>query len=91
MANMGIKEEIKEEVQDLDKRMTEERSKTDGTRLGLVDLLTEKVMSRKLLVWGVATTLLLLQKITPDQWVSVSLGYVGIEGFADMASKWRGN
>jgi hypothetical protein len=71
--------------------MTEERTKTDGTRLGVIDLLTEKVVSRKLLVWFVSTALLMTQKITPDQWVAISLGYVGVEGFSDMAAKWRGN
>jgi len=44
MANMGIKEEVKEELSDLDKRMTLERKKLDGSRLGLVDLVTEKFL-----------------------------------------------
>jgi len=89
MANMGLKEEIVEEVKDLDKRMTEERQKTDGSRLGVVDLVTEKFMSRKLLVWVTATVLLVTAQITPDEWTAITLGYVGVEGFADMASKWR--
>lgn len=89
MANMGLREEIKEEVQDLDKRMTEERAKTDGSRLGVIDLLTEKIVSRKLLVWVTATVLLATAHITPDEWTAITLGYVGVEGFADMAVKWR--
>ena len=51
MANMGLKEEVKEELSDLDKRMEIERKKLDGSRLGLIDLVTEKFVSRKLLVW----------------------------------------
>lgn len=89
MANMGLREEIKEEVQDLDKRMNEERKKTDGSRLGVVDLLTEKVMSRKLLVWVTATALLMSAHITPEEWTAITLGYVGIEGFGDLAAKWK--
>jgi hypothetical protein len=89
MANMGIKEEVQEEVKDLDKRMVEERQKTDGSRLGVIDLVSEKIVSRKLLVWIVSTVLLVTAKITPDEWTAISLGYVGIEGFADMAAKWR--
>ena len=90
MANMGLKEEVQEEVKDLDKRMVEERQKTDGSRLGIVDLVSEKIVSRKLLVWIVSTVLLVTAKISPDEWTAISLGYVGIEGFADMAAKWKG-
>lgn len=86
---MGLKDELKEEVKDLDKRMKNERKKVDGTRLGVVDLITEKIMSRKLLVWVTATVLLATSHITPDEWTAITLGYVGVEGFADMAVKWR--
>lgn len=87
---MGLKEEVKEELGDLDKRMEIERKKLDGTRLGLLDLVTEKFVSRKLLVWVIATTLLWTAKITPDEWTAITLGYVGIEGMADLAVKWKG-
>lgn len=86
---MGLKEEVKEEISDLDKRMKKERKKFDGTRLGLVDLVTEKFVSRKLLVWVTATILLCIVKITPEEWTAITLGYVSIEGFADLAVKWK--
>ena len=89
MANMGIKEEVVEELKDLDKRMEIERKKQDGTRLGVIDLVTEKVVSRKLLVWVTATVLLATANISPDEWTAITLGYVGVEGFADMAVKWK--
>jgi hypothetical protein len=89
MANMGLKEEVKEELNDLDKRMEVERKKLDGTRLGLVDLVTEKFVSRKLLVWVTATAMLYTGHITPDEWTAITLGYVGIEGMADLAVKWK--
>lgn len=89
MANMGLKEEIKEEVNDLDKRMEEERKKLDGSRLGVVDLVAEKIVSRKLVVWITSTVLLATSHITPDEWTAISLGYVGLEGMADIASKWK--
>jgi hypothetical protein len=89
MANMGLKEEVKEELSDLDKRMEIERKKLDGSRLGLVDLVTEKFVSRKLLVWVTATVLLAMGNITPDEWTAITLGYVGIEGMADIAVKWK--
>jgi hypothetical protein len=89
MANMGLKEEVKEELGDLDKRMEVERKKLDGSRLGLVDLITEKFVSRKLMVWLVSTGLLWTARITPDEWTAIALGYIGIEGVADIAAKWR--
>jgi hypothetical protein len=89
MANMGLKEELKEEMSDLDKRMEVERKKLDGSRLGLLDLVTEKFVSRKLMVWAIATALLWTAKITPDEWTAITLGYVGIEGMADLAVKWK--
>lgn len=89
MANMGIKEEVVEELKDLDKRMEIERKKQDGTRLGVIDLVTEKVVSRKLLVWVTATVLLATAHISPDEWTAITLGYVGVEGFADLATKWK--
>lgn len=57
---------------------------------GILDIVTEKAISRKLLVWVVSTVMLGLGKITPDEWTAISLGYVGIEGIADIAIKWRG-
>ncbi len=89
MANMGLKEEVKEELGDLDKRMEIERKKLDGSRLGLLDLVTEKFVSRKLLVWVTATAMLYTGHITPDEWTAITLGYVGIEGMADLAVKWK--
>ena len=89
MRDMGLKDELKEEVEDLDKRMELERAKRDGSRLGLIDLLTEKIVSRKLLVWVLATVLLFNGSITSEEWTQISIGYVGIEGFADMIVKYK--
>ena len=49
-----------------------------------------KIFSRKLLVWIVSTSLLAFGKISADDWVSISLGYIGIQGVADLATKWKG-
>ena len=56
---------------------------------GVVDKFLERYTSRKLLVWAVSTAFLVVGNISPDQWVAVSLGYVGIEGFADLATAWK--
>ena len=78
---MDILENIKKEVK-------EEMKEVENDR-GVLDIITAKAVSRKLLVWVVATVFMGFGKITPDEWTAISLGYVGIEGFADIATKWK--
>ena len=74
----------------LKKEVEEEMNKAEKEGVGLVDVLSEKILSRKLLVWIVATVFLGFGKITPDEWMAISLGYIGIQGVADLAAKWKG-
>ena len=48
-----------------------------------------KLISRKLLVWVTASAFLLTEFITADIWASISLGYVGLQGFIDAAVAWK--
>ena len=48
-----------------------------------------KVISRKFTVFSLATIFLYLGSITGDQWVAISLGYIGIQGVADIATQWK--
>lgn len=79
---MGIIDDMKKEVK-------EELKKAQKEGVGLVDVLSEKVLSRKLMVWIVSTIFLGFGKITPDEWMGISLGYIGVQGVADLASKWK--
>jgi len=83
VATTSIFESLKKEVK-------EETEKAEKEGVGLIDVLSEKVLSRKLLVWIVATVFLGFGKITPDEWMGISLGYIGIQGVADLAAKWKG-
>ncbi len=78
---MGILEDVKKEVKNEMKEKENDR--------GMIDIITAKAISRKLLVWTVATVFMALGKITPDEWTAISLGYVGVEGFSDIAMKWK--
>jgi hypothetical protein len=78
---LGILENVRKEVKAEMKEVENDR--------GVLDIITAKAISRKLLVWTVATVFMALGKITPDEWTAISLGYVGIEGFADIATKWK--
>jgi hypothetical protein len=54
-----------------------------------LDKKLEKFLSRKLLVWFTSTGLLLADSISGEQWVAVSLVYIGLEGAADIAARWK--
>ena len=48
-----------------------------------------KIISRKFTVFSLATLFLYLGSITGEQWVAISLGYIGIQGIADIATQWK--
>jgi EamA domain-containing membrane protein RarD len=54
-----------------------------------IDAHLERFMSRKLLVWLTTTGLLFADKLNGEQWIAVSLGYIGVQGIADIAARWR--
>jgi hypothetical protein len=55
----------------------------------VVDQALSKVVSRKFTVFALSTLFLYLGQLNGDQWVAISLGYIGIQGIADIASKWK--
>tara|TARA_R100000008_G_scaffold57654_1_gene35659 strand:- start:1059 stop:1253 length:195 start_codon:yes stop_codon:yes gene_type:complete len=56
-----------------------------------LDLVLSKIVSRKLMVWLTATALMLTETVPlqSEDWVAISLAYIGIEGLADIATRWR--
>jgi len=56
-----------------------------------IDKTLNKLMSRKLMVWLTATSFMLLDVVPLESsdWVAISLAYIGIEGLADIATRWR--
>ena len=49
-----------------------------------------KLLSRKLMVWATATYLMLFtSSLASEDWVAISLAYIGIQGLADIATRWR--
>ncbi len=56
----------------------------------IIDKGLNKLVSRKLMVWATATYLMLFtSSLASEDWVAVSLAYIGIQGLADIASQWR--
>lgn len=76
-------------VDDIAKEVESEMKEKENDR-GILDILAQKAISRKLLVWITATILLCTSKITAEEWTAITMGYVGVEGFTDLAIKWRG-
>ena len=54
-----------------------------------VDGMVEKVLSRKLLAWGVATGLALQGALHSEDWVAVTLVYIGSQAAVDLAKVWK--
>ena len=56
-----------------------------------LDKALNKLMSRKLMVWLTATGFMLMDVVplASSDWVAISLAYIGLEGLADIATRWR--
>ena len=55
----------------------------------VIDKAVAKVVSRKFTVFILSTLFLYFDKLSGDQWVAVSLGYIGFQGVADIATQWK--
>ncbi len=55
----------------------------------VIDKILGKFFSRKLMVWLTATGLLVYSDLTSSDWVAISLVYIGVQGLADMAARWK--
>ena len=57
----------------------------------LLDKGLNKLLSRKLMVWLTATGFMFLDAVPlrSEDWVAISLAYIGLEGLADIATRWR--
>ena len=57
---------------------------------GVVDAIQEKVISRKLLVFAVATALLYLEVgLDAETWGMIAMTYIGGQTAIDFARTWR--
>ena len=57
---------------------------------GWLDIDLNKFVSKKLFVWIIATVLLFMNHITADHWMSISMGYIGVQSVVDLATAWKG-
>ena len=88
---MGI-EEIKDAVKNLPAEKVETLKKDlylNTKSKGIMDSLQEKVVSRKLLVFGTATALLVYAGLDADIWGMIAMMYIGGQSAIDFAKIWK--
>jgi hypothetical protein len=56
---------------------------------GALDKVLEKVVSRKLLVWGTATALLFTSNLESEHWLYLSSLYIGGKSIIDAIVKFK--
>ena len=100
---MGLKEELAEKLANIDcKDKINEVVKDNREEIqaalylnrkdkGVLDAVQEKVIYRKLLVFGVATGLLWWAGLDADTWGMIAMTYIGGQTAIDFAKVWRGN
>jgi len=54
-----------------------------------LDRHVNRFISRKFLAWVTATWHAVQSSLTSEDWVAVTLAYIGSEGLVDIASRWR--
>ena len=57
---------------------------------GILDAVQEKVVSRKLLVFGAATSLFIWFGLDADTWGMIAMCYIGGQSAIDFAKTWKG-
>ena len=89
-----IKEEVVDKAKELSNRkMTDEMEKKwylQNKSKGMLDALQEKVVSRKLLVFLTATSLLVWAGLDADTWGMIAMCYIGGQAAIDFAKVWKG-
>ena len=86
-------EEIKKVVDKLQKDKITELKKDlylESKTKGVLDGLQEKIISRKLLVFATATTLLVYSGLDADTWGMIAMMYIGGQSAIDFAKIWKG-
>lgn len=54
-----------------------------------IDATVHRFISRKFLAWLTGCLMVGVGRIGPDEWVAITLAYVGTEGLVDAAVRWK--
>ena len=89
---MGI-EEIKDAVKNLPEEKVAKLKKElylGSKSKGVLDAIQERVVSRKLLVFGASTCLFIWSGLDADTWGMIAMCYIGGQSAIDFAKTWKG-
>ena len=67
----------------------EARAILNGEKLGLLDKIIGRVISRKFFVFLTATGLLIWSTLDPDTWGMIAMIYIGGQTVIDAAISWK--
>ena len=85
----GIKNLDEDKKKSLGEKVVDELY-LDRRDKGILDAVQEKAVSRKLLVFIVATCLLYWSNLDPESWSMIALIYIGGQSAVDIAKVWKG-
>ena len=80
---------IADAVKSVSEKVTEDRLDTTKKSVGVLDAIQEKVISRKLLVFGTATALMWFG-LDSQTWGMIAMCYIGGQSAIDFAKVWKG-
>lgn len=86
-------EEIKDAVKSMPEDKIEQLKKDlyiTSKSKGVLDAIQERVVSRKLLVFGASTALFMWFGLDADTWGMIAMCYIGGQSAIDFAKTWRG-
>ena len=69
--------------------MKEVKSLVEGKRLGIVDRIMGRLISRKFFVFLTATALLAYNFLDPNTWGMIAMIYIGGQTVIDAAISWK--
>lgn len=52
-------------------------------------IIKEKILSRKLLAFGVSTWLFYVGALTEESWMMITMTYIGGQGIVDLMKAWK--
>ena len=84
--NDKIVEQGQEKLQD---PSFQEALELNNPEKGVLDVVQEKIISRKLLVFICATALLASAQLDPETWGMIAMIYIGGQTAVDFAKRWR--
>tara|TARA_E500000331_G_C16817432_1_gene523561 strand:- start:42 stop:326 length:285 start_codon:yes stop_codon:yes gene_type:complete len=85
----NVKEQATEKAKDVVEKVGESELLKPSKGSGVLDKIQEKVISRKLLVFGVSTVLM-WYGLDSQTWGMIAMTYIGGQTAIDFAKVWKG-